>query len=76
VFAGLGEARRAVHLRLTSKPETVPGQKSASRRSPLISSKPVYGRREEALKVPGITSALPTTQKYLLALPDVTVKIN
>jgi hypothetical protein len=30
VFAVLGEARRAVHLRLTSNPETVPGQKSAS----------------------------------------------
>jgi hypothetical protein len=34
VFAVLGEARRAVHLRLTSNPETVLGQKSASRRSP------------------------------------------
>ena len=28
VFAVLGEARRAVHVRLTSNPETVPGQKS------------------------------------------------
>jgi len=34
VFAVLGEASRAVHLRLMSNPET-----SVSRRSPLISSK-------------------------------------
>ena len=32
MFAVLGEARRAVDLRLTSNPETVPGQKSYSRK--------------------------------------------
>jgi hypothetical protein len=37
------------------------GQKSSSRRSPLISSKPVSGPRAEALKGSRITSALPTT---------------
>jgi hypothetical protein len=40
-------------------------------------SKLLCGDNAHSLPLPTrVTSELPTTQKYLLALPDVTVKIN
>jgi hypothetical protein len=62
VFAVLGEARRAVHLRSTSNPEAVPGQKSVSGKlqgSILINALLVI----QGTLAKRITSVLPTIRE-------------